>query len=320
MGPRGNTRPPVKVAVVGLGSMGRNHARVYSELANANLVAVVDSDKELRNAIGEQFGAYACPNISELKDLKVEAVSIVTPTDLHVETALECISSKLHVLIEKPVASNAEGGRQIIAAAKEHGVKAMVGHIERYNPALQTLKKTIDNEEIISISITRVGPFPPRMSEVGVLVDLAVHDIDIVRWLTNSDIVDVQSQLASSIAKREDIAMIQFRTSNGTMIQINENWLTPFKKRSVEVATKNKYLSANLITKEVTEYYGHQMDGTYSIRHLSVENQEPLKAELGDFLASIENNQEPSITLEEGVRNVEIAQLCRDAAPVIISY
>ena len=151
---------------------------------------------------------------------------------MHVDLAIECIEKGIHVLVEKPVSTTVEGGKKISAAAAEHCVKAMVGHVERYNPAIQALKKAIEGEDIISISITRVGPFPPRMSEIGVVVDLAVHDIDIVRWLTGSEIVDVQTQLGSTVAQREDIALIQFRTSEGTLVQVNENWLTPFKKRA----------------------------------------------------------------------------------------
>jgi predicted dehydrogenase len=120
----------------------------------------------------------------------------------------------IHVLVEKPIASNVDEGRDIIAAARRANVTLMVGHVERFNPAVQAIKQAIENEDILSIAITRVGPFPPRMSNVGVVIDLAVHDIDLIRWFTDSEIVDVQPQLSSAVAEREDIALLQFRTAS----------------------------------------------------------------------------------------------------------
>src|SRR4029079_11729704 len=132
---------------------------------------------------------------------------------LHHEIALECIARKIHVLVEKPIASTVLEGREIVTAARRANVTLMVGHVERFNPAVETIKQAIKDEEILSIAITRVGPFPPRMSNVGVVIDLAVHDIDLIRWFTESEIIEVQPQLSSAVAEREDIALLQFRTS-----------------------------------------------------------------------------------------------------------
>ena len=137
----------------------------------------------------------------------------------------------------------------------------MVGHVERFNPAVQAIKDAIRGEDILSISITRVGPFPPRMSNVGVVIDLAVHDIDLISWFTGSKIIEVQPQLSSTRAEREDIALLQFRTASGVLAQINTNWLTPFKARTVHVATKRKYVIGDLLTRQVTECFGFQPDG-----------------------------------------------------------
>src|SRR5207248_8883945 len=126
----------------------------------------------------------------------------------------------------------------------------------------------IHGENILSIAITRVGPFPPRMSNVGVVIDLAVHDIDLIRWFTDSDIIDVQPQLSSAMAEREDIALLQFRTASGVLAHINTNWLTPFKARTVHVATRKKCIMCDLLPRQVTECFGFQPDGSYSMRHL----------------------------------------------------
>ena len=179
-------------------------------------------------------------------------------------------------MVEKPIASSVEEGREIIDAARRAGLTLMVGHVERFNPAVEAIKEAIRNEDILSIAITRVGPFPPRMSNVGVVIDLAVHDIDLIRWFTDSDIVEVQPQLSSAVAEREDIALLQFRTASGVLAHINTNWLTPFKARNVTVATRGKYVMGDLLTRQVTECFGFQPDGSYSMRHLSVGHAEPL--------------------------------------------
>jgi predicted dehydrogenase len=189
----------------------------------------------------------------------------------------------------------------------------MVGHVERFNPAVAAIKQAIKDEEILSIGITRVGPFPPRMSNVGVVIDLAVHDIDLIRWFTESDIVDVQPQLASAVAEREDIALLQFRTASGVLAHINTNWLTPFKARSVTVATRGKYIQGDLLTRQVTECFGFQRDGSYSMRHLSVGHDEPLRAELIAFLDAVRSGKAPAVTGDEGVASLEIAIKCLEA-------
>jgi UDP-N-acetylglucosamine 3-dehydrogenase len=186
----------------------------------------------------------------------------------------------------------------------------MVGHVERFNPAVAAIKQAISGEDILSIAITRVGPFPPRMSNVGVVIDLAVHDIDLIRWFTESDIVEVQPQLSSAVAEREDIALLQFRTASGVLAHINTNWLTPFKARNVTVATRGKYVMGDLLTRQVTECFGFKPDGSYSMRHLPVGHDEPLRAELIAFLHAVRTEGVPAVTGDEGVASLEIAIRC----------
>jgi len=212
--------------------------------------------------------------------------------------------------VEKPIASSVQEGRDIVAAARRAGVTLMVGHVERFNPAVAAIKQAILGEDILSIAITRVGPFPPRMSNVGVVIDLAVHDIDLIRWFTESDIVEVQPQLSSAVAEREDIALLQFRTASGVLAHINTNWLTPFKARSVTVATRGKYVMGDLLTRQVTECFGFKPDGSYSMRHLPVGHDEPLRAELIAFLGAVRSGEVPAVTGEEGVASLEIAIRC----------
>jgi predicted dehydrogenase len=301
---------PLRVGVVGVGVMGSNHARVFSDLPGVRLVGIADPDERQRDFVARAAHCEPHPDIDSLLQSGVDALTIAAPTHLHRELALACINCGVHVLVEKPIASSVEEGRAIIAAARRAGVTLMVGHVERFNPAVEAIKAAIRGEDILSIAITRVGPFPPRMSNVGVVIDLAVHDIDLIRWFTDSEIIEVQPQLKSAVAEREDIALLQFRTASGVLAHINTNWLTPFKARNVTVATRDKYIMADLLTRQVTECFGFQPDGAYSMRHLSVGHAEPLRAELQAFIAAIRAGTPPAVTGEEGVAGLEIATRC----------
>ena len=302
----------LRVGVIGAGVMGSNHARVLAGLPGISLVGVVDPSPAHRTRATELANCESFETLDQLLAEGVDAVTIAAPTHLHHELALACIAKNIHVLVEKPIASTVEEGREIVAAAQKAGVTLMVGHVERFNPAVAAVKQAIAGEDILSIAITRVGPFPPRMSNVGVVIDLAVHDIDLIRWFTESDIVDVQPQLASAVAEREDIALLQFRTASGVLAHINTNWLTPFKARSVTVATRGKYVQGDLLTRQVTECFGFQRDGSYSMRHLSVGHDEPLRAELVAFLDAVRTGNAPAVTGDEGVASLEIAIKCLD--------
>jgi UDP-N-acetylglucosamine 3-dehydrogenase len=307
---------PLRVGVVGVGVMGSNHARVLSDMAVVELVGIADPDVKQRDFVARTLGCAAFADMDGLLREGVDAITIAAPTHLHHDLALECISHGVHVLVEKPIAPSVEEGRAIVATARRAGVTLMVGHVERFNPAVESIKRAIKDQDILSIAITRVGPFPPRMSNVGVVIDLAVHDIDLIRWFTDSEIVEIQPQLSSAVAEREDIALLQFRTASGVLAHINTNWLTPFKARTIHVATRDKYLIADLLTMQVTECFGFQADGSYSMRHLSVGYAEPLRSELLAFIESIRSGRVPAVTGEEGVASLEIAIRCLNARPL----
>jgi len=304
----------LRVGVIGAGVMGSNHARVLAGLPEVTLVGIVDPLPEHRARATALAGCRAFATIDELFDEGVDAITIAAPTHLHHEIALACITRNIHILVEKPVATTVAEGRDIVAAARSAGVTLMVGHVERFNPAVAAIKQAISGEDILSIGITRVGPFPPRMSNVGVVIDLAVHDIDLIRWFTESDIVEVQPQLSSAVAEREDIALLQFRTASGVLAHINTNWLTPFKARSVTVATRGKYVMGDLLTRQVTECFGFKPDGSYSMRHLPVGHDEPLRAELVAFLQAVRSGAAPAVTGDEGVASLEIATRCLETS------
>jgi predicted dehydrogenase len=315
----GNTEDLVRVGVVGVGVMGSNHARVFAGLPGTELVGVADPDAKQTEFVARALNCAAVGTVEELLDMGVDAITIAAPTHLHRDVALACIARGVHVLVEKPIASTVEEGIEIIEAARAAGVTLMVGHVERFNPAVEAIKEAVRNEDILSIAITRVGPFPPRMSNVGVVIDLAVHDIDLIRWFTDSDIVEVQPQLSSAVAEREDIALLQFRTASGVLAHINTNWLTPFKARNVTVATRGKYVQGDLLTRQVTECFGFQPDGSYSMRHLSVGHAEPLRSELLAFLRAVRTGAAPAVTGEQAVASLEIAIQCLNDRPPAIA-
>src|SRR5262245_43417663 len=161
----------MRVGVVGVGVMGANHARVLSELPGIELAGVADPDRKQAHAVGSALGCPALGSIEELLDRKVDAITIAAPTHLHRDLALACIDCGVHVLVEKPIAATVAEGEEIIRAARRADVTLMIGHVERFNPAVQAIAQAISGEDILSIAITRVGPFPPRMSNVGVVTD-----------------------------------------------------------------------------------------------------------------------------------------------------
>src|SRR5579859_5116148 len=295
--------------------MGSNHARVLSDMAGVELVAVADPDRKQREFVAGTLGCSAVADAEALLHAGIDAAIIAAPTHLHHDIALQCIAKGVHVLVEKPIASSIEESRAIVAAARRAGVTLMVGHVERFNPAVQSVNRAIKDQDILSIAITRVGPFPPRMSNVGVVIDLGVHDIDLIRWFTESEIVEIQPQMSSAVAEREDIALLQFRTASGVLAHINTNWLTPFKARNVTVATRGKYVMGDLLTRQVTECFGFKPDGSYSMRHLPVGHDEPLRAELIAFLSAVRTGDVPAVSGAEGVASLEIATRCLETSP-----
>jgi predicted dehydrogenase len=293
--------------------MGSNHARVLCDMAGVELVGVADPDRKQREFVANTLGCKSVADVEDLLGFGLDAAIIAAPSHLHHDIALKCIEHGVSILVEKPIAPSVAEGRAIVAAARRAGVTLMVGHVERFNPAVQSIKRAIKNQNILSIAITRVGPFPPRMSNVGVVIDLGVHDIDLIRWFTESEIVEIQPQMSNAVAEREDIALLQFRTASGVLAHINTNWLTPFKARNVHIATRDKYLIADLLTLQVTECFGFQPDGSYSMRHLSVGYAEPLRSELVAFVDALRSGEKPAVTGEEAVASLEIAIRCLEA-------
>ena len=300
----------LKAGVAGAGVMGRNHARVLAELRDVDLTTIFDPDAVTGQGVADLYGAGAVTTAEAFVDAGLDCAVVATPNRFHADLGVALLEKGVHVLVEKPIAPTVADAQRMIDAARANDRVLMVGHVERFNPAVETVRRAIADEDVISIQVTRVGPFPPRMGEVGVVIELAVHDIDIIRHLTGSEITEVQPQLARTRAEREDTALLQFRLENGVIAHITTNWLTPYKTRTLQVATRGKFVVADLITRQVTEYFGQQADGSYSTRMLNSWPAEPLKLELEAFAHAIRSGEPPAVTGQDGLKNLEVALRC----------
>ncbi len=300
----------LRAGVIGVGSMGKNHARVYSELLGVDLVGVADPRAEICGQVARQCGTKAYSDHRELLRQDLDLVSVVVPTSLHLAVATDAAEAGVNVLLEKPISDSIENASQIIEKCRQRSVKLTIGHIERFNPVVQTIKNQISSLSVISINISRLGLFPPRIRDVGVVVDLATHDIDILRYLTGSEFKSVHSMIMNGlIDDHEDTALLAFEMENGVLCHLNTNWLTPFKLREISVAAREKFVKGWLMEQKVSEYQSAN-DGGYMVRDVPVPYGEPLKIEVGSFVDAVANGKSPSVTGEDGIKALEIALRC----------
>jgi UDP-N-acetylglucosamine 3-dehydrogenase len=321
----------MKVGVIGTGAMGKNHARIYAGMKNVQLVGVADVDQKTGKSVAASHG---CRYYRDYEDLlekeKPDAVSVCVPTAYHYRVAKDVIAKGVNLLIEKPITKTLEDAEELVSLAKKAGVKLAVGHIERFNPAVQQLKALIDKGalgDITSIMARRVGLFPPRIKDANVIIDIGVHDIDVFNYLLGKEPTSIFSCAGKALIKdREDYADI-FLKYNGTNGIIQVNWITPVKIRVLNVTGTKGYAELNYITQDLVLYesiYKKTYDefgdfvvlfGEPKKRHIAVKKQEPLKLELEDFIGAVRSGREPLVTGEDGVRvlrtAVEIINACR---------
>jgi len=293
------------IAIIGLGIMGKNHYNILKQLPNINIVSLCDID----NTTNYQEPFYT--NIDDmLKKEKIDAAIIAAPTFLHKEIAIKCIKYNIDLFIEKPVASSVQEALELNNIIKNSNIKSCVGHIERFNPAIKALIKEIADKEILSVSITRNGPFPQRISDVGILTDLSVHDTDLIRFITKKDIVKSSIFSSQKIHKtHEDNAVLSFILEGDILASISTSWLTPYKKRVVEIAYREtpqsniKYIKANLLTQTLT-LYNSQTDA----KEYSVPKTNALQEELNEFITYISTGDKGNLaSVEDSIITLEIA-------------
>jgi UDP-N-acetylglucosamine 3-dehydrogenase len=228
----------IRAGVIGVGAMGQHHVRIYSEMENVELVGISDVSESRVSELAQQYNTKGFTDYNELLEQGLDAVSIVVPTTMHMPIGLDVIKSGANLLVEKPIADTLENAEKLTDAANDAGVKLMVGHIERFNPAVTKLKQIIDSGllgKIVSISARRVGPYNPRIRDVGVILDIGVHDIDVISYLYDKKVNEVYSIAGADIHSFEDHAAIVLRYNHEFSGIVETNWLTPHKVRKLTV-------------------------------------------------------------------------------------
>ncbi len=290
-----------KVGVIGLGSMGKIHLRNYCEMPDVQVLGVMDVAQANLDEAKSRFGVAGFADLDEFLKLDLDAVSISVPTVLHFEVGMKVIERGVALLLEKPLAATAAQGGQLVAAARAKGVPLMVGHIERFNPAILKLKE-LAGEGLVSVDIERVGPFPARIQDVGVIRDLGSHDLDLLRFLSGADFESVDAVFSTTLAPHEDSAFIGARMKNGVLGHITTNWLTPARSRSIRVACKDRYFVADLIAQQVREYGPFDpVAKTYTVKEHPVMPREQMREELTAFLAAVRGERPLPISGEDGL-------------------
>ncbi|WP_456394792.1 UDP-N-acetylglucosamine 3-dehydrogenase [Thermococcus sp.] len=299
----------LRVGVVGVGNMGYHHARVYSELARegkVELVGIADANFERAKEVAKRFGAIPYADYRELAKEELDAVSIAVPTSLHRQVALEFIGKGTSVLVEKPIADTVENARVIIEASREEGVTLMIGHIERFNPAVLKLKEVIEGGilgEIVTMNAKRVGPMVVRIADVGVIIDLAVHDIDVMGFLAGSRVREVYAKARNvkHPANVDDYALIMLTFENEISGVVETNRLTPHKTRTLNVVGTSGIAYLDYINQSLTIY-----DEQW-VKEAKIQKKEPLRNELEHFIECVEGRKRPLVSGEEGLHALEVA-------------
>lgn len=310
-----------KVGVIGVGSMGGNHARVYNEMAD--LVGVCDFDEKKAKDVAKRFGCKAYNDVDKfLKDSGVEAITVATPTVHHKEPVIKALEVGVDVLVEKPISDTVENGRELIKAAEKSGRTLSVGMIERHNPIVNFTKEVLEKNTIgkaVTISTRRVSNYPARIKDVGVITDLGVHDIDVIRYLANSEVKSVYA-LGGNVKTYEliDHATVLLEFANGIEGLMEVSWLTPMKLRQVNITGVDGVAEVDYVDQEIkikSSSYGKidvsnlwRIPQNYEIKRMRVAQEEPLKREVRDFLNAVETGTDPLVKGIDGLRDLEIAK------------
>lgn len=314
----------MKACVIGLGSMGRNHARVLSELPGVDLLGVADPNEQTRRSYRAPEGVRVFGDYREMLDaLKPDYAVIATPTDFHCEVACEVMTRGISVLVEKPIAKRIDEAERMIATAAREKVMLMVGHIERFNPAVQELKRRIDEKELgplFQLTARRLGPFPSRIADVGVILDLATHDIDAMHFVTGSRVVRIYAETARKAHKTcEDMVSGLLRFDSGEIGVLDVSWLSPKKLRELWVVGEGGTLVADYLTQDVYWYKNGRVNDTWTaatnfsgavegdVLKTYIPKKEPLRAEHEAFADALRDRKGSPVPGEEGLAAVRVA-------------
>lgn len=303
----------LRVAAIGVGSLGRHHARNYAELASEGRVEFVGICDTNAATAAEIASHHNCPSFADWRDLigRTDAVSIATPTETHCEIACAFLESGVHVLVEKPIALTLDEADKMLATAEKSGAKLMVGQLERYNPAMVALMPHVTTP--LYFEIHRVSPFPNRSLDVDVVLDVMIHDLDAVQWLVGEDVKvsEIRAVGIPVISDKVDAANARIEFTNGAVANITASRIGTEKIRKTRFYQTNAYVVLDYATKfasltSLNPDAAHPLAGI-SINRLQINDIEPLRAEITAFLDCIQNNTPPPITGNDGRRALELA-------------
>lgn len=310
----------MRVGVVGVGSMGQNHARVYSEIAE--LVGVVDADAEVGKRVAARTETRPFASVKDLVKAGVEAASVAVPTSLHAKIAGELIDAGVHVLVEKPLAANLEEARSIVRRAKDAGVVLAAGHIERHNPVVAFVRAALadgDFGDLVTASARRVSSFPDRVRDVGVIMDLGIHDVDVLRHVVGTPVESVYASGGRKVHRTfEDHATILLNFGTGVTGFVEVSWLTPMKLRKFALTCLKNFVEADyteqsvLISSSTIQQYDpsdlYHISFHYDTRQVAVQKEEPLRRELQDFLAAVKERRDPLVPGEDAIETMRVCE------------
>lgn len=304
----------IRAGVIGVGHLGYHHARHYAALEGCTLAGVVDSHPDNLNKAMEDFSVPGFSTVEDLIAAGVDAVSVATPTTVHPEVTLKLLQAGIHVLVEKPIAPTLHEAEAMVAVAKAHHCLLQVGHIERFNGAVLAFMDAIERPRFIECH--RLSPFPMRGTDVSVVLDLMIHDLDIVLALTKSEVVSVDAVGVPVFSPSEDIANVRIRFANGCVANVTSSRVSVDRMRKIRIFSDNAYISTDYSAQEVMVY--RKQPGTIpaganpmeflSIDPLPVHKEEPLKLELSSFIACVREGRPPVVSGEDGVRALRLAE------------
>jgi UDP-N-acetylglucosamine 3-dehydrogenase len=295
------------VAVIGTGFWGKNHARVYKELASTELVAICDVNAERAKSVADQFGVKAYTDSTRmLKNKEVEAVSICTWSTVLAKEALKALKAGKHVLVEKPMASDTKKAEKLLETAEKNDLHLTVGFLMRFIPGMLHIREAVENKkigELVCATAKRVSQWPERIGDVGVVKDTAIHDIDVMRYIADEDPITVYAKTGSMRHRKfEDYAQIMLTYKDGKSAFIESNWLTPYKTRTLTVTGSDAIMRLDYITQELW------IEETKETLQPRYPWQEPLKLELQHFAECITEKKKPLITAADGLKALQIAE------------
>jgi predicted dehydrogenase len=310
----------ITCGVVGVGSLGQHHARIYAELAGAELAGIHETSDARAAEICARLKCRRFATLDELGEA-CDAVSIVVPTDRHAAVALPLLRRGCHLLIEKPICASLEEAEEVVAAARQHGAIVQVGHVEHFNPVMAFLEKEADHPRYITAE--RLAPYQPRGTEVGVVLDLMIHDIGIVLALVKSPIAKIDSVGINVLSKTEDIANARIQFENGCVANLSASRMSLQKSREIRIFQDNAYLSldfmnqkGHLVRKRDIIAYGLKMKiglvkagdtSSVPVREIPIEKGEPLALELAHFVESVAQARQPKVGAALGKSALEVA-------------